>query len=448
MADSIDTTYSKINVIDERRQDAKERQLASDFSSTLVNPDFRESYVAEVTKYCSQTLFDQYTAKDKYYVYAAEHGKTYFVKFKLYNKDMDSIDSNSLETERQPESERLSHRCSWYIPDYEHTRVVTIHREGSLTYATCSCHFHSRNRMCCRHKYAVFRKPPTKTDSDVRWWLAYALYYHRDGNITKQLEEIRENQPYGVPIEDPSDIGQFEEADDIPLDFFSRSLPGKLCMVGRNYWIENLFAAYRPDVGYGMGPAGQDGLQLPPAGLVAETHLSQAAELSQAMQEQASLRDDEDDDDPFGDDDDNNNVLVEDHESSDNDGAVTNAFNDETRYSERSNPYTMYLPLYSEVTKCIETQGEAKKFTAMLHDFHKELLQNQVKRRGIKAPAGGGMASMSQVDTSRSNYRLRNPISSPKKSKSKSSRGQQQKGESPAKKKTRMQDTTMADGIL
>jgi hypothetical protein len=140
------------------------------------------------------------------------------------------------------------------------------------------------------------------------------------------------------------------------------------------------------------------------------------------MQEQASLRDDEDDDDPLGDDDDNNNILVEDHESSD-----TNAFNDETRYSERSNPYTMYLPLYSEVTKCIETQGEAKKFTAMLHDFHKELLQNQVKRRGIKAPAGGGMASMSQVDTSRSNYRLRNPISSPKKSKSKSSRGHQQK---------------------
>jgi hypothetical protein len=55
---------------------------------------------------------------------------------------------------------------------------------------TCTCHFHERHGIPCRHLY-LFLGEVRSTDFDVRWWITYAMYYGESGYPTPLYALLR-----------------------------------------------------------------------------------------------------------------------------------------------------------------------------------------------------------------------------------------------------------------
>jgi len=393
--DALDTSHSKIASIDRRRHLAHERKAAYEYTAKISNPEMREcSSVGGVTSHCEDMLQVQYLASTKYLVFQPSENE-YYVK---YNRQPSEVPSSPLETRLQSDETRLYNRCQWYIPKYERTRVVTLVTDKGNQYAQCSCHFPTRNSMCCRHIYAILLRPPQRNDVGIRWWLSYSLYYHRDKAVTAQLDKIADQQGPGTHVL-PSDIRPLNEEDlEYPIHFFTRSLDTVL-MVGKNYWTESLRNPHKPVIGHGLSLL--DGGFMQPAGMTTEVHLSQMTQDSLSYPNSGS---DDEQCDPFGEEEPNR---------------FTDDADYETPLSKSVSTHSQNMPLYNAIHDCMEVQGESLEFTNMLHAFHGKLLKNQANRRRSKSnskkpppPPAAGMLSLSQTDTSRKCIRMK-PVSSP-----------------------------------
>ena len=68
---------------------------------------------------------------------------------------------------------------SW-VSRFAHVRRVSI--DPTTHVCTCSCLFHERHGIPCRHLY-LFLGEVRSTDFDVRWWISYAIYYGEKGRM-------------------------------------------------------------------------------------------------------------------------------------------------------------------------------------------------------------------------------------------------------------------------
>ena len=70
---------------------------------------------------------------------------------------------------------KMNEVLNWIKPKFMRTRAVKIssHSSGSHLAISCTCPFHARFGLCCRHIHSVIERNPVLTDAKVRWWRCY-----------------------------------------------------------------------------------------------------------------------------------------------------------------------------------------------------------------------------------------------------------------------------------
>ena len=87
---------------------------------------------------------------------------------------------------------------SW-VSRFGYVRRVVI--DPTTHVCKCSCLFHERHGIPCRHVY-VFLKEVRTTDFDVRWWVTYGSYYGEKGIPSHQnpyTHRLHNLNPYSTP---------------------------------------------------------------------------------------------------------------------------------------------------------------------------------------------------------------------------------------------------------
>lgn len=128
------------------------------------------------------------------------------------------------------------------IPRFENTRRVQIKQLPSGDWIiSCSCPMHKKFGHGCRHIYTVLKRHPKITDAKVRWHIGYIHHYGRHEQMSQhylKLSDLYEKLG-GIPItEDEVNLLDSMEIGhgEAPLEFFESSLD-KLKLRGQcTYW--------------------------------------------------------------------------------------------------------------------------------------------------------------------------------------------------------------------
>ena len=131
--------------------------------------------VPEVTRLCNTNLTKQWHQSMFYETHCISE-MTFYVKRRDATQEL---------------SKNISNKDYWkfIVPHFQRTRHVKLCRQGSFKFWECSCKMFVQTGFCCRHIYAVSKTPPCRTDADVRWQVAYSLFYSKEEEIQKSLFE-------------------------------------------------------------------------------------------------------------------------------------------------------------------------------------------------------------------------------------------------------------------
>ena len=273
----------RIKNINQAKEIRKSKKIAADIQSTHGKAKDREERDSRLTEYCNDHLLKEYNEAAKYCCHRATDD-TFYVKRMYYEHDKTPDEDLELSQticdmllkqmngelaqvfSTQGKKKLNKHWDSKFssgpkgleeykvllnrvvrhiIPRFERTRSVKIISQGNDRIITCDCNRWVKWGMACRHIYAILKRHPKANDAKVRWLIGYSYYYGRNDAMSKHLIKMRDEcNIIGVPISDVEmqyidDHFSVGEQSVVPLDYFTRSLKGKLRLISPNYWQEH-----------------------------------------------------------------------------------------------------------------------------------------------------------------------------------------------------------------
>ena len=421
-SDALDIAQKRIAAQTQKRDRAKDRQVAFDMTGVVTNSSLAGKTVVEVTGFCNTLLQKRHSLSSKQQVFRVSQTQFWV---KLVPKEGPG---KSMETTDQSVLVRKKHRSQWIIPEYETTHAVSIHESNGQLFARCTCNLFVQKKHACEHHFAILKRAPKATDANIRWWTHYAFYYGREGKeaLTGKLTELRDvDLALGVPIE-LDDVRELESGcGSRPRQWFEESL-NAVKLRGPSYWtIKTRLGpdgailppeAVRRDFGSRAG-VGWRG----PVGMTTEVRLSQQ-QMSQLTQPQSdsddggwAARESDDDDNPelgvAGLSAIMENASFDDPEDLDPD----------LQRHLRMGAYSAGLPVYKDLASRVKTKEEWEVFISGLHDLDSKLLAMKATRGMSQSTGGSNLHGLPETDSRRSDTRLR-PIGSPAKKRSRRTR--------------------------
>jgi hypothetical protein len=368
-SDSLATSQAKMQNQHLTKSRKHARQVATDYGASIEDEEVRSDLVKGVTSHCGKLLVEQHGQRTNYCV-RQNAEDTFWVKRRPPAGKIAATKSKELST--MTVDKRIHHRCHFYIPKYERTRVVSLHcDDAGSCYARCTCKYYRRQQCACRHIFSIIDGNPNRTHAGVRWWLEYAMYYDRDKVRTRTIEFLRRKQQHGVLI-DSSKMRDLTEAnEEMTTCFYTCSL-NRFKLKDGTYWTRSKNSdVFVPHRGDGVS----NFLPMHPIGTIAEVKMSQLSQLtaSQSPSEKISFPLQDDDDDENDDDDD------------DGDNDTTER---ELKTPTNKNSYVDFLSMYKDVCKRIYDEGDYKEFNDFLHYFDAKLLRKEQERAGHEHPQG------------------------------------------------------------